>query len=477
MAINVKQLELSHIMAGATRQKIHNLTDTPQGPTYAQREAFATRHGERNVTKYWSFETVLAALDLWRIHPLTTQTGDRFIDDHGGITFSGAEERVLTGGQEVLNARRTEILTKVEPQHEERKTEVIVASSEEERERKRKALADLIDRRIEAARGKDDEAIKELIASVSQAAAGAVLDTKGGSLLRKMEEQGQALLEEALDRLDKARPVYHEWRTPEGEKVFSTADHLHEKFADILDLARARMNIALIGPTGCGKTHISGQLAAVLGQQYGWTLDDGFGVQSCTMGMSETKLVGGLLPTGDYGKFEPFIADFIRIFRDGGVFLLDEWDATDMNVALIVNTMLDNGYIDLPMQGRIHRHENFVCIAALNTHGTGANRMYIGRSKLDEATLDRFRIGQVEMDYDRALEEKLYGGDRELLEACWKVRDHIDSHRLQRNMSTRFIKNGLTMRSVGWSVEKILTTFVSGWPADEVQKVGLSHLR
>jgi hypothetical protein len=40
----------------------------------------------------------------------------------------------------------------------------------------------------------------------------------------------------------------------------------------------------------------------------------------------------------------------------------------------------------------------FVCIAAANTFGTGADRQYVGRNQLDESTLDRFRIGQIELD-------------------------------------------------------------------------------
>jgi cobaltochelatase CobS len=35
-----------------------------------------------------------------------------------------------------------------------------------------------------------------------------------------------------------------------------------------------------------------------------------------------------------------------------------------------------------------------------NTFGTGADRQYVGRNQLDESTLDRFRIGQIERDYD-----------------------------------------------------------------------------
>ena len=65
--------------------------------------------------------------------------------------------------------------------------------------------------------------------------------------------------------------------------------------------------------------------------------------------------------------------------------------------------------VNRPIPNRIEKpyakqHKDFVLVASANTVGKGANRIYVGRNAQDEASLDRFRIGQVEMDYDRALE-------------------------------------------------------------------------
>lgn len=43
----------------------------------------------------------------------------------------------------------------------------------------------------------------------------------------------------------------------------------------------------------------------------------------------------------------------------------------------------------------IKQHENFICMVACNTYGTGGDLNYIGRNRLDVATLDRFIVLEV----------------------------------------------------------------------------------
>jgi cobaltochelatase CobS len=469
VAINVTQLTRAHIASIATRAHIHKLTNTPEGPTMAQRAAFAAERGVRNITKYWDVPTVLAACDLWAIVPVLGRGGSRYVRKNGGLTFS-REGREAPPRQAPPQEER--------PMSKFSKPKVFVGSqpqpqpqpqgdNDAERQRKLLALQALVRQEIEAARGKDDEALKDLIAGVSQAAAGAVLDTKGRALLDNLKAEGQALVAEAIRLIDEARPVVLEVRTADRDPVVLKGN-VHAAFRRVIKLAAQRKNIALIGPTGCGKTHLAAQVADALGLQYA--------TQSVTMGMSESKIAGGLLPTGEAGRFEPFIADYVRLFRDGGVFLLDEWDAADPNVALVVNQSLANGHMDLPLLGAIRRHPDFICIAAMNTYGTGADRQYVGRSQLDEASLDRFRIGQVEMDYDRSLEKLLVGPSHaKWLERAWQVRDAIRASRLRRNMSTRFILDARDMiRDQGDTVEQVLTAFSLDWSPDERAKVGIT---
>lgn len=456
MATDVRRLTMAQFLAVDTRNKIHELTDQPDGPTFAEREAFAALRGQRNVVKYWPWQVVLEACWRWGIEPVLTQQGTA-LKKQGGFEYatderdSGAppERKVEPRGQEVPKPVGGQL-----PQG---------GDAEAERQRKLNALNQMIRDEIEKVRGKDDDMIKETVAAATQAAVGAVLATKGGELLHQMDAMGKAAIAEAVKKIDEARPVTIFVKVGDKPEV-ELGEHTHKVFGEVLQLAAAGMNIALVGPTGCGKTKLSWQVAKALQRE--------FGTVSCTMGMSETKIVGGWLPTGEGGKFEAYVGDMLVKARDGGVFLLDEFDSADPNVALIINQLLANGRIDVPGVGPIIAHKNFVCIAALNTYGTGADRQYVGRSQLDEATLDRFRVGLVEMDYDTDLEQKLIT-NKKWLERAWQIRKAMRDNRMRRNMSTRFMLDGQKMMASGWSEARVLGAFTAGWSPDDKAKIGV----
>ena len=87
---------------------------------------------------------------------------------------------------------------------------------------------------------------------------------------------------------------------------------------------------------------------------------------------------------------------------NGHLFLWDEIDASNPAALVAFNSLMDNGWIEIPGKGRVRAHKNFVCIAAANTFGKGADRVYVGRNQLDGATLERFQT--IHMDYDEDLE-------------------------------------------------------------------------
>jgi cobaltochelatase CobS len=243
---------------------------------------------------------------------------------------------------------------------------------------------------------------------------------------------------------------------------------VHEKFAEILELAAQRMEVLMVGPAGCGKSHLAEQIAKALGLR--------FGSLSCSSGMSEGQITGRLIPTGDGGRFEYQRSQFVEFYEEGGVFLLDEIDAADANVLLVINQALANGHLPVPNRitnPQAKRHPDFVLIAAANTFGNGANRMYVGRNQLDESTLDRFRIGQVVLDYDRELEKSILA-DSDLLQRLWTIRRKAADCQLRRVISTRFFAKSATMKAAGWTSEKIIGQLVCGWSADERTKVGVN---
>lgn len=244
----------------------------------------------------------------------------------------------------------------------------------------------------------------------------------------------------------------------EGEK--------HPKYDDVLRLCRAGISVMLVGPTGSGKSHLARQVAEALGYELASV--------SCTAGMSEGQLTGRMIPTGKGGKFKYATTEFVRCYEEGGVFLLDEMDAADPNVLLVVNQALANGHLPLP--NRIDnpvakRHPNFVMMVACNTWGRGADRMFTGRARLDESTLDRFRAGQVVMEYDQVLEAKLLR-DKDLCETLWSIREKIFANRMERVVSTRFFADSQRLLDAGFSGEYCLQQLTMGWTEDEKVRVG-----
>ena len=239
----------------------------------------------------------------------------------------------------------------------------------------------------------------------------------------------------------------------------------HAMLERVTRLAAARKNVLMIGPAGCGKTHLASQVAQALGLDFAFV--------SCSAGMSEGHLLGRLLPTGKGGQFVYSRSEFVRCYEEGGVFLFDEVDAADSNTLLVLNAALANGHLAIPNRADSPvavKHKDFVCLAAANTFGTGADRLYVGRNQLDEAFLDRFRIGQVILDYDSRVEAMLCPDDllRERLQA---YRRNCAKGKVRRVVSTRFLKDAYEALSCGAMDDFMIDeALFGGWREDEMAK-------
>jgi MoxR-like ATPase len=235
-----------------------------------------------------------------------------------------------------------------------------------------------------------------------------------------------------------------------------------KEFKKLVALAQQRKNILMVGPSGCGKTHIAGVIAEALDMDYA--------AQSCSAGVSESIFTGWLLPTGDNGKFGYVESEFVRIYENGGVFLLDEFDNTDANLGVFLNMAIAQDHFYLPQRfgnTKVKKHKDFVCVAAANTFGHGADSMYSGRTKLDAATLDRFKVGTVYMTYDEDVERHVVS-TKEVLEWGWKLRKIIDKHRLQKVLSTRVMIDASDMIEYqDWTLEEVKQAFFADWAREE----------
>jgi len=167
---------------------------------------------------------------------------------------------------------------------------------------------------------------------------------------------------------------------------------VHNVFESIIEHAYCRQNIYLVGASGSGKSHICKQVAESLALEF----------SAISVGQQTTKneFFGYMGVNGNYVTTE-----FRKRYEFGGVFLIDEIDAGNAGVLTSINSATSNGFCSFP-DGMIKKHDDFICIAAANTFGNGANKMFVGRNVLDGATKNRFIF--INMDYDKQLELSLY---------------------------------------------------------------------
>lgn len=173
----------------------------------------------------------------------------------------------------------------------------------------------------------------------------------------------------------------------------------HEKFEQIVKFVANNEPVFLTGPAGSGKNVLCQQVAKALGLNFYFS-------NAVTQ---EYKITGF---TDAMGVFHE--SQFYKAFKNGGLFMLDEMDASISEVLIILNAAIANRYFDFPAPiGYVEAHPDFRVIAAGNTFGLGANYEYVGRNQLDMASLDRFAL--VKVDYSSEIEKSVACGNEELV--------------------------------------------------------------
>lgn len=176
--------------------------------------------------------------------------------------------------------------------------------------------------------------------------------------------------------------------TPKATKKIENS---HFKTEVVLRSISAKVPVALVGPAGSGKTTCVSSVAEALSLE--------FYSKSVSVQTGVHEFFGYQDANGNYVR-----TLFREAYENGGVFLLDEFDAGNPNVLAALNQATANGSCAFP-DGMINRHEDFIIVMAGNTFGHGANSEYVGRNKIDAATLDRFVF--IEFPYDEDFEMKL----------------------------------------------------------------------
>lgn len=170
-----------------------------------------------------------------------------------------------------------------------------------------------------------------------------------------------------------------------------------------------RFGIMLVGPSGTGKSRLLKQVASLVKTE-SWPDGIPYGETPMTPGATRGDLLGRHTANTDH----PFISSqCMEIYAGGGLFNLEELDASDPGMIIVINNALSSGEFYNSANGEIYQmHPDCIFAATANTFGMGADSKYTGREKLDLATIDRFRMGRVLLSLDETLAESLMFGDR-----------------------------------------------------------------
>lgn len=227
----------------------------------------------------------------------------------------------------------------------------------------------------------------------------------------------------------------------------------HYEFENILKLVAADIPVFLTGPAGCGKNVICKQIADALGLQFYFS-------NAVTQ---EYKITGFIDANGHYQETQ-----FYKAFTQGGVFMLDEMDASTPEVLVILNAAIANRYFDFP-NGRVDAHPDFRIVAAGNTYGTGADIEYTGRFQLDASSLDRFAI--IEVSYDENIELAIADNDKEVVKFIHDFRKAVKTADIKFTVSYRAIERLVKLKSMFDTQKAIQIAVLRGMDKDDAEMV------
>ena len=262
-----------------------------------------------------------------------------------------------------------------------------------------------------------------------------------------------------LKRIESSHERTFSFIMPDGKVAKLT--NAHKSMPELARHLSQHHDVAIIGPSGSGKTHAVRQCAEAMGLPFYFI--------ACSDMDTPTKWFGTLTVTGGYLK------TIVRTwYEEGGVLLIDEYDNMRSNIGVSLNAMLENGIGDFP-DGIITRHEQAYCVAAGNTVGRGATKLYRGRHGLDESTLERFDY--LMWDYDEELEMKIapLAGWTIYVQACRRV---MRKHKMDSNyiISPRAsIRGGRLLMTGLHPLEVEKRVMFKAWPDDDYKKVKNDH--
>ncbi len=231
----------------------------------------------------------------------------------------------------------------------------------------------------------------------------------------------------------------------------------HKELPTLIKFLTLFKQAMIVGPTGSGKSTLAKQAADAMKLRYASF--------SCNMEASKSELVG-------FANLNGYVtSQFLDFYENGGLFLIDEYDAMSPSIAVVLNAVFDrSGQISVPnREGNTvaKKHENFYCILAGNTWGSGSVE-YQGREMQDMAFLDRFKMCRIFIDYDTNIEKQIAGVNYEWLR---KIRNFVDKNLDSEKFSTRSIHDATLLLANGVTKSQLIDMVTSHWDPELKKKL------
>lgn len=262
-------------------------------------------------------------------------------------------------------------------------------------------------------------------------------ELKVSKVSRLYDTMGKKKLDSSIAKhiVDMAKEI------PDETKETETDDaEIHcKEYKDIMTCLQNNIPVYLAGPAGCGKNFTVEDIA----KQLGWNFYFSNSVQDAF------KLTGFVDAGGKYHETEFYEA---CTCKSDCIFFLDEIDASIPEVLVLLNAAIANGYFSFP-NGRVS-FDKVHFVAAGNTVGNGADESYTGRMVIDQATLDRFAI--INLDYDERVEMHITHGNKALVEFVHGLRKQAIEKGIRTTFSYRCLMMVTKLETAGMSIEKIL---------------------
>lgn len=174
----------------------------------------------------------------------------------------------------------------------------------------------------------------------------------------------------------------------------------HPRMASVIKSLTLFKKVMLVGPAGTGKTYMVEQIAKRMKLT--------FYKYSCSRDSSVHDLLGYKQPAS-----ETYLETvFLKAYENGGIFLVDEYDAMSGDMSLFFNGVADGSkFISVPHRDDkpiAERHKDFYLVMCGNTWGKGSHE-FTGRDFQDNALMDRFRLCREYIDYHIELEKEFAG--------------------------------------------------------------------